>query len=253
MNDELSHHGVKGMRWGIRRYQNKDGSLTPEGRRRLGSDKYEDAHNEDIVLKKGTKASRVVSTWRYEEFSDPEVGGSPEKGKKYLKDTLEKDKNLPDKYLNVDGIRNSGRMNGKDYYTLWFTDEGYIPSAAQITMYTLKKDAKIASGKKVVDELVKEYGSEKIKKTIKNNQHSGSGFKSMTLDYTKDKDLFNKVNKKFKDMGYDGVEDINDRDTDMPIILFDSTNKLIRDDNIQTGKEAIDDLIKRIRNEEVKK
>ena len=32
---ELTHHGVKGMKWGVRRYQNKDGSLTPEGQRRL--------------------------------------------------------------------------------------------------------------------------------------------------------------------------------------------------------------------------
>jgi hypothetical protein len=32
-NDELYHHGVKGQKWGVRRYQNKDGSLTPEGRK----------------------------------------------------------------------------------------------------------------------------------------------------------------------------------------------------------------------------
>ena len=34
-NKELYHHGIKGMRWGIRRYQNPDGSLTPAGIRRL--------------------------------------------------------------------------------------------------------------------------------------------------------------------------------------------------------------------------
>ena len=33
--DELMHYGVKGQRWGIRRYQNKDGSLTPLGKKRL--------------------------------------------------------------------------------------------------------------------------------------------------------------------------------------------------------------------------
>ena len=31
---ELCHHGIKGQRWGIRRFQNKDGSLTPAGKRR---------------------------------------------------------------------------------------------------------------------------------------------------------------------------------------------------------------------------
>ena len=36
MNDYvLMHHGIKGQRWGIRRYQNKDGSLTPAGRKKV--------------------------------------------------------------------------------------------------------------------------------------------------------------------------------------------------------------------------
>ena len=32
--NELKHHGIKGQRWGIRRFQNKDGSLTPAGKKR---------------------------------------------------------------------------------------------------------------------------------------------------------------------------------------------------------------------------
>jgi hypothetical protein len=35
-SDELYHHGIKGQKWGIRRYQNPDGSLTPEGLKRYG-------------------------------------------------------------------------------------------------------------------------------------------------------------------------------------------------------------------------
>ena len=33
-NGELYHHGVKGMHWGVRRYQNADGSLKAAGRKR---------------------------------------------------------------------------------------------------------------------------------------------------------------------------------------------------------------------------
>ena len=36
--DSLKHHGVKGQRWGVRRYQNADGSLTAIGRKKYLKD-----------------------------------------------------------------------------------------------------------------------------------------------------------------------------------------------------------------------
>lgn len=39
MSNILKHHGIKGMRWGVRRYQNYDGTLTEQGRKKyLNSD-----------------------------------------------------------------------------------------------------------------------------------------------------------------------------------------------------------------------
>lgn len=35
MSNQLHHHGVKGQKWGVRRFQNEDGSLTPAGQKQL--------------------------------------------------------------------------------------------------------------------------------------------------------------------------------------------------------------------------
>lgn len=39
--NELYHWGIKGMKWGVRRYQNKDGTLTPAGKRRQAKQEYD--------------------------------------------------------------------------------------------------------------------------------------------------------------------------------------------------------------------
>lgn len=59
-NNYLTHHGIKGQRWGIRRYQNKDGSLTPAGRKRYGDQDSEESIREmRSRLLKSTDASEL--------------------------------------------------------------------------------------------------------------------------------------------------------------------------------------------------
>ena len=59
MNNNLQHHGIKGQKWGIRRFQNKDGSLTPAGRKRQKQDNG--PIHEDYSKSHDTKSVKSMS------------------------------------------------------------------------------------------------------------------------------------------------------------------------------------------------
>lgn len=59
--DELYHHGIKGQRWGVRRYQNEDGSLTAAGKARYD---IKEAKREYKRAKKGLRRAQRDLDWR---------------------------------------------------------------------------------------------------------------------------------------------------------------------------------------------
>ena len=60
-DEELYHHGILGQKWGFRRYQNADGTLTPEGRERMlaRARKYESKANVTIGESRSAKLKRA--------------------------------------------------------------------------------------------------------------------------------------------------------------------------------------------------
>lgn len=235
MNQELKHFGILGMRWGVRRYQNKDGSLTPLGRKHVGLDKYEDRLGDDYVIKKGTKGTRVLKADTYEkmiendvDFTDPNYKKIHSKYFKEAKDEMDKiENNLSEKYVSIDDVRNSTRARGADFYVGFKSDHGYEIDDVYIDHYTVKNDVKIASAKKVLDEILKSNGP--INKDTK--------IDSLLYDY-KRSGRIDQINESLKKQGYGGVEDLYDNDTDMPIVFFDTKNQLIKTKS-ETGEEYL--------------
>lgn len=144
---ELYHHGVKGMKWGVRRYQNKDGSLTKAGKTRykLGVEKSE--------YKKMTFKQRNQLAKNY--YNNTPEGA--ESLKKITRNTT---------IATVLGGPIAGLAVG--FATIKKIEDNVLPKS---------DDKSIAEGKKAADTAVKKIGSEPVSERVSASKIA-TGFKT---------------------------------------------------------------------------
>lgn len=94
MANELIHYGILGMKWGVRRYQNKDGSLTAAGKKRYSEDektkvssskkKISEMSNEELRK----EIERLELEKRYRSLASETITSSNSKSKKAKEFTM---------------------------------------------------------------------------------------------------------------------------------------------------------------------
>ena len=111
-NDSLCHHGIKGMKWGVRRYQNKDGSLTPAGKKRRENAKVEISDSESQHRTEKSRRAKLTEAQTIRELAayhktatDPDFDDSTPDAQKYL--ALDKEiREFSGDWYNGEGVSN---------------------------------------------------------------------------------------------------------------------------------------------------
>ncbi len=153
----LAHHGIKGMRWGIRRYQNKDGTLTP-----LGRERYSQAIKEMSKRARGTGYVSPIQKDDEKAAALSDKTGVIQKGTKLYR-TTSRDERIDEsrKYVS---LTEYGKRSYQSSYVSGTIGKNNQEDPVTIT-YSAAKDLKVATSKEV-EEFITSLYPDKTKMSV---------------------------------------------------------------------------------------
>lgn len=163
-DQDLYHYGIKGMKWGIRRYQNKDGTLTSKGKKRY--EKSNDNSNDEDEIK--NNKSRKILTKRNIAIGATAVGASlAVMGAMYV--YKKSNPTIHVKYMKFGEIIDINNLSSKDIVVKKGTKfhrvssksvEDYAEDGKRIYTSYLKSDARIY--KEEMPKFIRKWGNQGI-------------------------------------------------------------------------------------------
>nr|DAO79642.1 MAG TPA: hypothetical protein [Caudoviricetes sp.] len=113
------YHGILGMKWGVRRYQNKDGSLTAAGQKRYAKEEYK---NNKKIAKEKFRAAKESANRQYEADTVEKRQALDQEKERFEKKNAETNRHYERKIRAQENIRNKA----KEEMDFWEDPDSYF-------------------------------------------------------------------------------------------------------------------------------